>query len=253
MLPTSVLVVYPARVCLLVAVSVGQVSHELCGTWCAVVIYLPEHYTPVAPTAHAVLPQGIIQPRPLLIAPRQLSQPIDEERMVGAELHRATDIRPRYLQHGQGWGCWSWWRWGIVQRHVIHRLVVLLSQPTDSVGERQPFVRHEELNGSALRIADEAAVGVAAPLLRHVGWSHDEVAVVSVVVEWAEGREVHASLTEGHEVAHHVLNLGDVLDASDDVVGNLWHRSNVRVYLAASLYYTKPLWFAILNRRALLY
>ena len=226
MLPTSVLVVYPARVCLLVAVSVGQVSHELCGTWCAVVIYLPEHYTPVAPTAHAVLPQGIIQPRPLLIAPRQLSQPIDEERLVGAELHRATDIRPRYLQHGQGWGCWSWWRWGIVQRHVIHRLVVLLSQPTDSVGERQPFVRHEELNGSALRIADEAAVGVAAVLLADGRGPHDEVAVVLIIVERAESCEVHARLAERHAaVAHHVLNLREVNDSLYYFIGYLWHRS----------------------------
>ena len=83
---------------------------------------------------------------------------------------------------------------------------------------------HQECYWSTLLVADEAAVRVAAPLLGHTGGTHDEVAVVTVVMERAQSCEVHARLAEGHEVAHHVLNPCDVLYALNDVVGYLWHR-----------------------------
>jgi hypothetical protein len=114
-------------------------------------------------------------------------------------------------------------------------------------------MRHKELNGTAFGIADETAVCVAVSRLGDARRSHDEVAVCPIVVEWAQAREVHARLAERHEVAHDILNLRAVNDSLYYFVWYLWHRSNVRVYLAASLYYTKPLRFAILNRFALLY
>ena len=85
---------------------------------------------------------------------------------------------------------------------------------------------HEERHGATLCVAYEASVGVAAALLWHRRGSDDEVAVVLVVVEGTQAREVHASLAEGHvAIAHYVLNLGRVLYALNDVVGDFWHRA----------------------------
>ena len=84
-------------------------------------------------------------------------------------------------------------------------------------------MRHEELNGTALGIADEAAVGVAVSCLGDARRPHDEVAVVLIIVKWTDAGEVHASLAEVHEVAHHVLNLREVNDSLYYFVSYLWH------------------------------
>ena len=112
---------------------------------------------------------------------------------------------------------------------------------------------HQELHGATLMIADETAVCVAVPRLWDARRPHDEVAVGLIVMERTQAGEVHARLAEVHEVANDILNLRAVNHSLNYVVRYLWHRSNVRLYLAASLYYTKPMRFAILNRFALLY
>ena len=72
-------------------------------------------------------------------------------------------------------------------------------------------------------IADEAAIGVAVPRLGDARRPHDEVAVCTIVVEWAKAGEVHASFAEVHEVANDILNACQVCDALYYFVGYLWH------------------------------
>ena len=65
--------------------------------------------------------------------------------------------------------------------------------------------------------------------------------------------KVHARFTEVHEIAHDILNACAVNNSLYYVFWNLWHRLNIRVYFAASLYYTKPQRFTILTQSGLLY
>ena len=91
---------------------------------------------------------------------------------------------------------------------------------------------HKELNGTALMIADEAAVGVAVSRLGDARRPHDKVSVVLIIVERADTCEVHACLAERcHKVAHDILNLRAVNDSFNYFVWYLWHRSVNRNYL----------------------
>ena len=225
LLPTSILIVYPTWVRLLVTVSVQKILHQFGGSRYAMMVYLPEHHAPILPTAHAIHPQCLLQPCPLFIVPRKMFQPIDEERLVATDLHRAPDIRPRYLHHRQR--CWfrSWWRWRVVQRYVVDWLVVLLTKPTDSIWKTEPFVLHKELHRTAFLVADETAISVAMSRLWDARWPHDEVAVCPIVVERAQAGEVHACLAEVYEVAHDILNLRTVNDSLYYFVWYLWHNA----------------------------
>jgi hypothetical protein len=82
---------------------------------------------------------------------------------------------------------------------------------------------HEELNGTAFVIADEAAVGVGTSLCVDRRRAHDEVAICPVVVKRAQAGEIHTSFAEVHEVAHDILNLRAVNDSLYYFVGYLWH------------------------------
>ena len=199
---------------LLVAVAVGQVSHQFGAAHRALVVYLPEHHAPVLPSHHAVLPQRRLEPLKALGTPRQRIEP-PYEQVVVVPFAKPRHPLSRNLQQRRWHGLGSWWRWRVVQRHVIHWLVELLAQPADSVGVTEPFVLHEELDSVALLVAHEAAVGVAASVVGDGRRTDDEVAVVLVVMERAKARHVHARLAKRHEVANHVLNLHGILHAPD--------------------------------------
>ena len=147
-------------------------------------VNLPEHHATIAPTAHAVDPQGLLQPRPLLIIPRQTSQPDEDHGALGGDFHCAPDIRPRYLENGQRWRCGSWWWRCPVQRRVVNVDAVLPAQPTDGIGEAHVLGLHQELHRT---VADKAAVGVAVPRLGDARRPDDEVSVRLVIVEGAQG------------------------------------------------------------------
>ena len=58
-------------------------------------------------------------------------------------------------------------------------------------------VVHQKVDRTALRVTGKALVAVAS-------WIYHEVAIVPVLVEWAEGGIPHARLSQWQKVTHHV-------------------------------------------------
>ena len=127
-------------------------------------INVPEHHATIMPTAYAILPQRALHLLPLMLVPGQSPEP-QREWVVVVVAHQLLHPVALHRQRWQWWRYGSRWRWRPVDRDVVNVDAVLFSEIADGIREGHVLRIHQELNGTALGITDETAVGVAVVLL----------------------------------------------------------------------------------------